>query len=73
MSIQLDIFESTDVASLKETVNQYKESADKVRRGVFARLDSHKNEIGKMFLDLFKQNEEMKKEIDYLKKLMKGK
>ena len=71
MSTQLDIFESEDVSALTEKVKQYKESADNVRRGVFARLNDHKNEIGKMFLDLYKQNEEMKKEIDYLKKHLK--
>lgn len=73
MSAQLDIFESSDVSNLTEKVNQYKESADKVRRGVFARIDAHKNEIGKMFIDLYEQTQEMKKEIENLKQLVNTK
>lgn len=70
MSAQLDIFETTEISMIKDEVKQYKESADNVRKGVFARLSSHKEEIGKMFLDLHKEHEELKQELYNLKKLL---
>ena len=59
MSAQLDIFEETDISSLKEEMKKVKETSDNVRKGLFARH----NELAKMFL-------EQKKEIDYLKQLI---
>lgn len=42
---QLDMFNSPEYAYLNSNVEKYKSSADNVRRGVFARLDSLKKEI----------------------------
>ncbi len=62
MSAQLDIFESTDIFTIKEEMRKVKETAENVRKGLFARH----NELAKMFLA-------QQQEIDYLKELIKGK
>lgn len=72
MSAQLNILEQIEF-NPQEAIKQIHETCHNVRRGIFARLEAHKNEIGKMFLELYQKNEELKKEIDYLKELIKGK
>lgn len=44
---QLDMF--PDLQSLNLNVQQYKDSSDKVRRGVFARIGEHKKEVDQKF------------------------
>jgi len=41
---QLDLFSSSEFDYLHKSVEDYKSSADKVRRGVFARLDALKKD-----------------------------
>ena len=41
--MQLDLF--NDLCEINHKVKDYKDSADKVRRGVFARLDNVKKEV----------------------------
>ena len=71
MSAQLDILEQTEF-NTEIAIKEIHDTCHNVRRGMFARFHEHKIEIGKMFLDLHKQNEEMKKEINYLKELIKS-
>lgn len=59
MDVQFDLFEGrTEIDLLRQEVAAYKESADKVRRGVFARQNALMKEIFLLKVEV----EELKKQ-----------
>lgn len=61
---QLDLFNTPEYAYLNTNVEKYKTSADAVRRGVFARLDSMKKEMNPRIEMLEMQMAELRSILD---------
>lgn len=57
---QLDLFSTQELQSLNENFNKAKDSSDKVRRGIFARLDAHKKEMEQKIKDQSSEIENIK-------------
>lgn len=73
MTAQLDIFEGTEFTVLhdemkktKELSEKTRETSENVRKGIFARFSTFKEEV-------LNKITEQQKEIDYLKELVKEK
>lgn len=50
--MQLDMFSTPDFKAINSEIQKYRDSSDKVRRGVFAKVDEVKKMVSKQQIDI---------------------
>ena len=66
MSAQLNLLEP-EMFNAEEAYRKIEQTCTNVRRGIFARLNSHKHEVGCLILNLIKKIDELEQEVQILK------